>query len=528
MRTRILFFVFLLTGARLGAEDLISLGYGEGPPGAQGISVAVTARHDQPIHGFSLAIAYPRSALSLLEINARGTSTEAVGVDFFQQTLDDAAGTAVAGAILSLQEPYVQRELAPTVPGGMPQLIAWLVFNVVPGAPVGEQKILLQNGIGDPPASNRFTYRGTTIRPALEDGTFMVTGDDDVMTLEWKSGFPGFRLTPTYAFAKHPRPLQGFQMAVSFDPRALDLEEVTFTGTSMLSLLGGSSKIEFVQIRWLPDEIAVSSSESRTTAGIVFDTPPYNDSQVLPPETTSPTRQSILRFSFQPKETAGQFGEYIPLTLSESSAPDAINNAFIAGSESFTPKKVDGRIYFSTGSLSGTVNAFGSGSPIAGATVVLDPGGYSASTRADGTFLFPDIPPGPYSALASRAGFFPARGPGAVGGLGEVSTMGPILLFAVPPSTGGGFRRGRINGDGQLDISDCIFLLGFMYLSEGTITCLDAADVNDDGTLDVSDVISMLGYIFLGGKAPATPFSSCGTDPTADSLDCQSFPACGQ
>jgi hypothetical protein len=201
---------------------------------------------------------------------------------------------------------------------------------------------------------------------------------------------------------------------------------------------------------------------------------------------------------------------------------------FIAGMESFPPKKVDGRIYFSTGSLAGGVNAFGTGSPIAGATVVLEPGGYSASTGANGTFLFTDIPPGPYSALATRAGYFPARGPGTVAGLGDTSTMAPILLFAVPPSTGGGFRRGRINGDGQFDISDCIFLLGFMYLSEGSLTCLDAADANDDGQLDVSDVISMLGYIFLGSKAPSAPFSSCGTDPTADSLDCQSFPGCAQ
>jgi len=48
----------------------------------------------------------------------------------------------------------------------------------------------------------------------------------------------------------------------------------------------------------------------------------------------------------------------------------------------------------------------------------------------------------------------------------------------------------------------------------------DAADANDDGQLDISDAISTLGFLFLGKELIATPGSlNCSPDGTEDDLD---------
>jgi hypothetical protein len=56
------------------------------------------------------------------------------------------------------------------------------------------------------------------------------------------------------------------------------------------------------------------------------------------------------------------------------------------------------------GQLKAVVRAAGSGKPIAGATVTIEPGGLSATSAADGTLSL-DLPPGNYKATATGAGF---------------------------------------------------------------------------------------------------------------------------
>lgn len=58
---------------------------------------------------------------------------------------------------------------------------------------------------------------------------------------------------------------------------------------------------------------------------------------------------------------------------------------------------------------------------------------------------------------------------------------------------------GDVNHDGQLDLSDAIALLDYLFLG-GFKPRLRLADVNQDGELDLSDTISLLMHLFLGGK----------------------------
>ncbi|MFP6737937.1 MAG: dockerin type I repeat-containing protein [Planctomycetota bacterium] len=96
----------------------------------------------------------------------------------------------------------------------------------------------------------------------------------------------------------------------------------------------------------------------------------------------------------------------------------------------------------------------------------------------------------------------------------EESDRGPNGLAVqvpgeIPPSLAL-FRRGDVNDDGTIDISDAVFSLGALFLGTRNPPCLGAANVNGDGGFNISDPVFLLDHIFLGGPPPPTPFPSCG------------------
>jgi hypothetical protein len=85
------------------------------------------------------------------------------------------------------------------------------------------------------------------------------------------------------------------------------------------------------------------------------------------------------------------------------------------------------------------------------------------------------------------------------------------------------FKRGDVNSDGTLDISDAIGTLNYLFQNLAVV-CLDAVDTNDDAAVDISDAVSILNYIFAGGLPPAAPGPlECGVDTTDDALDCSGY-----
>jgi hypothetical protein len=77
------------------------------------------------------------------------------------------------------------------------------------------------------------------------------------------------------------------------------------------------------------------------------------------------------------------------------------------------------------------------------------------------------------------------------------------------------FRRGDMNQDSKVDISDSIALLGHLFLGASGLPCLESADANDSGRVDISDAIFLLDYLFLGDTLPPEPGAgpACGFDP---------------
>lgn len=76
------------------------------------------------------------------------------------------------------------------------------------------------------------------------------------------------------------------------------------------------------------------------------------------------------------------------------------------------------------------------------------------------------------------------------------------------------FRRGHLDADPRLNLTDAILLLDYLFKGGPAPDPRIAGDVNDDNRLDVSDPIHLLSFMFLGGPEPPAPFQVEGPDPT--------------
>ena len=88
-------------------------------------------------------------------------------------------------------------------------------------------------------------------------------------------------------------------------------------------------------------------------------------------------------------------------------------------------------------------------------------------------------------------------------------------IYKVQISTGisgNEFRRGDANSDGNLNVSDAVFMLLHQFAGSKTPVCLDSADVNDDETLAIDDPVHLFLHLFGPGAPPAPPFEICGFD----------------
>ena len=102
-----------------------------------------------------------------------------------------------------------------------------------------------------------------------------------------------------------------------------------------------------------------------------------------------------------------------------------------------------------------------------------------------------------------------------------------VVFGAEPEPTDPVFHRGDVNGDGQINISDGVTKLEFLFAGGSAPGCLDAADADDDGILGITGAVYIFNWLFAGGAEPPAPgpdTAECGPDPTDDPLvnaDCE-------
>lgn len=108
-------------------------------------------------------------------------------------------------------------------------------------------------------------------------------------------------------------------------------------------------------------------------------------------------------------------------------------------------------------------------------------------------------------------------------------TLAAGTITIAPAVDGTKVKRGDVDASGDLNLTDAVVLLGFLFLGNPTtLACENQADVNDSEDLNLTDAVVLLGYLFLGNPVSlAAPGETCGLDPTvpATPLTCAS-PSC--
>ena len=82
-----------------------------------------------------------------------------------------------------------------------------------------------------------------------------------------------------------------------------------------------------------------------------------------------------------------------------------------------------------------------------------------------------------------------------------------LAMIPVPDARAADYLRGDSNNSGDVDISDAIHVLGFLFVGGSGPECRSAADANLSGGIDISDAVTILAFLYQGGVT-LTPLSA--------------------
>jgi hypothetical protein len=67
------------------------------------------------------------------------------------------------------------------------------------------------------------------------------------------------------------------------------------------------------------------------------------------------------------------------------------------------------------------------------------------------------------------------------------------------------FLCGDVNATGEIDIDDCVYLLGYIFSNGPAPMPVESGDADCSAAVDIDDVIYLINFIFVGGNAPCDP-----------------------
>ncbi len=65
-----------------------------------------------------------------------------------------------------------------------------------------------------------------------------------------------------------------------------------------------------------------------------------------------------------------------------------------------------------------------------------------------------------------------------------------------------GYLCGDANSDGEVNISDAVYIINYVFLGGSAPNPMQSGDVNCDSSVNVSDAVYIINYIFINGSAP--------------------------
>ena len=110
---------------------------------------------------------------------------------------------------------------------------------------------------------------------------------------------------------------------------------------------------------------------------------------------------------------------------------------------------------------------------------------------------------------------------GSVSRLSQLLPGSPRRCVRLNITPAARFRRGDVDGSGDLAITDAIRLLSDLFVDPQPAPCPDASDMNDDGVIDVADPVQILSHVLLGDTGGLD--NDCTSDDSDDTL-----PACDE
>ncbi|MEM7166878.1 MAG: dockerin type I repeat-containing protein [Planctomycetota bacterium] len=84
------------------------------------------------------------------------------------------------------------------------------------------------------------------------------------------------------------------------------------------------------------------------------------------------------------------------------------------------------------------------------------------------------------------------------------------------------YQRGDIDSDGGRSLTDVTAGAAYLFLGATPPSCMAALDCNGDMSVNVTDLVFLLSFLFNSGPASPEPFASCGYEPAASDLGCDS------
>jgi hypothetical protein len=89
------------------------------------------------------------------------------------------------------------------------------------------------------------------------------------------------------------------------------------------------------------------------------------------------------------------------------------------------------------------------------------------------------------------------------------------------------FRHDDHDGNGVVELTDAVNVLGYLLFGRSEAACHDAGDADDSGVLELTGAVRILRYQFLDTAPPEAPSPvECGGDPTGEDPDLACDAAC--